>query len=160
MNQPIIHSSVFVAPGAFVTGDVVIGENSSVWYNAVLRGDMAQIIIGKNTNVQDGWHPAHGPRQPAAAGRLCDRGPWGHPSWLHRSGGQPGGDGRNYPGWRRHWQKLPGWGRRAGDAQNSQCQTVPWSWATRQKLSAAFPPKSWKTCATMPMNILRCLKKC
>ena len=54
MNQPIIHSSVFVAPGAFVTGDVVIGENSSVWYNAVLRGDMAQITIGKNTNVQDG----------------------------------------------------------------------------------------------------------
>lgn len=48
-----IAKSVFLAPGAQVVGDVKIGENSSVWYNAVLRGDTNPIIIGENTNVQD-----------------------------------------------------------------------------------------------------------
>lgn len=80
MNQPIIHSSVFVAPGAFVTGDVVIGENSSVWYNAVLRGDMAQIIIGKNTNVQDGCILHTDPGSPL---RLGDYVTVGHGAILH-----------------------------------------------------------------------------
>ena len=80
MNQPIIHSSVFVAPGAFVTGDVVIGENSSVWYNAVLRGDMAQITIGKNTNVQDGCILHTDPGSPL---RLGDYVTVGHGAILH-----------------------------------------------------------------------------
>ena len=80
MNQPIIHSSVFVAPGAFVTGDVVIGESSSVWYNAVLRGDMAQIIIGKNTNVQDGCILHTDPGSPL---RLGDYVTVGHGAILH-----------------------------------------------------------------------------
>ena len=48
-----IAESVFLAPGAHVLGDVEIGENSSVWYNAVIRGDNNPIKIGKNTNVQD-----------------------------------------------------------------------------------------------------------
>lgn len=80
MNQAIIHPSVFVAPGAFVVGDVVIGENSSVWYNAVLRGDMAQIVIGKNTNVQDGCilHT-----DPGSQLRLGDYVTVGHGAILH-----------------------------------------------------------------------------
>lgn len=52
-HQPKIDKSVFVAATASILGDVVIGHNSSVWYNAVLRGDTNAIIIGKNTNVQD-----------------------------------------------------------------------------------------------------------
>ena len=49
-----IHSSVFVAPGAMVIGDVSIGEESSVWFNCVLRGDLEPIRIGCRTNIQDG----------------------------------------------------------------------------------------------------------
>jgi len=48
-----IAKSVFLAHGAQIIGNVEIGENSSVWYNAVLRGDSNTIRIGKNTNVQD-----------------------------------------------------------------------------------------------------------
>ena len=49
----MIHASSFVAPGAVVLGDVSLGENSSVWYNSVVRGDMAAIRIGDNSNIQD-----------------------------------------------------------------------------------------------------------
>ena len=44
---------VYVADGAKIIGDVEIGENSSVWYNAVVRGDSNSIVIGKSTNIQD-----------------------------------------------------------------------------------------------------------
>ncbi len=50
---PAVHESVFCAPGSWVIGDVVIGENSSVWYNAVVRGDVHYIRIGSGTNIQD-----------------------------------------------------------------------------------------------------------
>lgn len=52
--EPTIANTAWVAPGAVVTGDVTIGEHSSVWYNSVVRGDSASIIIGDETNVQDG----------------------------------------------------------------------------------------------------------
>lgn len=48
-----IHDTVFLAPGSQVVGDVVIGKNSSVWYNAVIRADVNPVRIGENTNVQD-----------------------------------------------------------------------------------------------------------
>lgn len=48
------HDSVFVAPGSHVIGDVVLEENSSVWFNSVLRGDNERITIGAESNVQDG----------------------------------------------------------------------------------------------------------
>ena len=50
---PTIHSSAWVVPGATVLGDVVLEEESSVWYGAVLRGDINRIIIGPRSNVQD-----------------------------------------------------------------------------------------------------------
>ena len=56
-NQPhpdLIDESVFIAPGAVIVGDVRLGAHSSVWYNAVLRGDSDTISIGPRTNVQDG----------------------------------------------------------------------------------------------------------
>ena len=51
---PRLHPTVFVAEGAMVVGDVEIGEQSSVWFNAVVRGDIFPIKIGKRTNIQDG----------------------------------------------------------------------------------------------------------
>ncbi|MGQ9721433.1 MAG: gamma carbonic anhydrase family protein [Candidatus Jordarchaeum sp.] len=51
--KPKIHKSVFIAEGAQIWGDVEIGEGSSVWFNAVIRGDEGKITIGKNTNIQD-----------------------------------------------------------------------------------------------------------
>jgi len=52
--QPeLIHPSIYLAPGAVVIGDVTIGEDSSIWFNAVLRGDTAAIRIGQRTNIQD-----------------------------------------------------------------------------------------------------------
>ena len=51
---PKFPKSVFVAPNAAVIGDVEIGEDSSVWFNSVIRGDVHQIRIGEKTNIQDG----------------------------------------------------------------------------------------------------------
>ena len=51
---PSIHTSVYVAPGAMIIGDVKIGEESSIWFNCVLRGDLEPIHIGCRTNIQDG----------------------------------------------------------------------------------------------------------
>jgi gamma-carbonic anhydrase len=50
---PKIHPSVFVAEGAQIIGDVEIGAGSSVWFNAVIRGDVNYIRIGERTNIQD-----------------------------------------------------------------------------------------------------------
>ncbi len=54
IKDPIIHPSVFIAKGAQIVGDVQLDEDSSVWYNCVLRGDINKIIVGKRTNIQDG----------------------------------------------------------------------------------------------------------
>ncbi len=52
-TTPNIDKSVFVADSADIIGDVTIGENSSVWFGAVIRGDVNYIKIGKNTSIQD-----------------------------------------------------------------------------------------------------------
>ncbi|OIK14924.1 gamma carbonic anhydrase family protein [Bacillus sp. MUM 13] len=52
-TTPIIDNSVFIAPGARIIGNVTIGKDSSVWFNAVLRGDEGPISIGEKCNVQD-----------------------------------------------------------------------------------------------------------
>lgn len=51
---PQVDRSAFIAPGAVVVGSVTIGEASSVWFQAVVRGDIAPIAIGDRTSVQDG----------------------------------------------------------------------------------------------------------
>jgi carbonic anhydrase/acetyltransferase-like protein (isoleucine patch superfamily) len=53
-REPRIAPSAYIAESADVIGDVEIGENSSVWFQTVLRGDIELIRIGKNSNVQDG----------------------------------------------------------------------------------------------------------
>lgn len=52
--EPQIEESVYVSESADIIGKVKIGKNSSVWYNSVIRGDDEEIIIGENTNIQDG----------------------------------------------------------------------------------------------------------
>ncbi len=52
--RPVLGAGVFVAPGAIVVGAVEMGAQSSAWYGAVLRGDINHIIVGAQSNVQDG----------------------------------------------------------------------------------------------------------
>lgn len=66
-HQPRVHSTAFVAPGAVLVGDVEVGEDASIWFCTVVRGDVHHIRIGARTNVQDGsvlhvttdTHPLH-----------------------------------------------------------------------------------------------------
>jgi carbonic anhydrase/acetyltransferase-like protein (isoleucine patch superfamily) len=51
---PKYGSNCFLAENATLTGDVVIGDNCSIWFNAVVRGDVHSIRIGNNVNIQDG----------------------------------------------------------------------------------------------------------
>ena len=51
--KPSFDETVLVCPGAAIVGNVTLGKNVSVWYNAVLRGDEGTITVGENTNIQD-----------------------------------------------------------------------------------------------------------
>ena len=53
-NFPEISSDSWVAPNAIIIGKVKLEKNSSIWFNAVLRGDIEKIVIGENSNIQDG----------------------------------------------------------------------------------------------------------
>ena len=53
LKKPAFGKGVYVAEGAVVLGDVSLGDHSSVWCNAVLRGDINHIAIGHHTNIQD-----------------------------------------------------------------------------------------------------------
>ncbi len=53
-HRPNIHKTAFVAPGADVIGRVRLAKHSSIWFGAVLRGDVNRIEIGEATNIQDG----------------------------------------------------------------------------------------------------------
>lgn len=50
---PAIHETVFIAPVAYLIGDVQVGEGSTIWFNAVLRADDGPIIVGKRCSIQD-----------------------------------------------------------------------------------------------------------
>lgn len=52
-KTPKIGKDVYIAGGAVVIGDVTLGDHASVWYNAVLRGDINRIVVGQYTNIQD-----------------------------------------------------------------------------------------------------------
>ncbi len=53
-TKPVVHRSAFIADGVRIIGDVSIEQQCSIWFNAVLRGDLAPIRIGQRTNIQDG----------------------------------------------------------------------------------------------------------
>ena len=52
--SPTLAADAYVAPGAQLIGDVRLGAGASVWYNCVLRGDVAPIVVGARSNIQDG----------------------------------------------------------------------------------------------------------
>jgi carbonic anhydrase/acetyltransferase-like protein (isoleucine patch superfamily) len=53
-NVPEISADSWVAPNAIIVGKIKLEKNSSIWFNAVLRGDIEKIVIGENSNIQDG----------------------------------------------------------------------------------------------------------
>jgi len=71
---------VFVAPGAAVIGDVHLGPESSVWFGAVLRGDIERITIGRGSNIQDGSVLHTDPQNPCTVGEYVTV---GHMAMLH-----------------------------------------------------------------------------
>lgn len=78
--KPKIHPTVFLAKGSVVSGDVEIGEDSSIWYNTVIRGDIAPTIIGKRVSVQDNSTLHQSPDNPLL---LEDEVTVGHNAVLH-----------------------------------------------------------------------------
>lgn len=77
---PKIAESAFIADYVTITGDVEIGEESSVWYNTVIRGDVAPTIIGKKVNIQDNSVLHQSPNNPLI---LEDEVTVGHQVILH-----------------------------------------------------------------------------
>ncbi len=70
-------------------GDVTLGDNASIWYNAVLRGDINRIIVGEHTNIQDNSVLHLADDFPCERGQLRDRRPFRHCSCLP------------------HWRRMP-----------------------------------------------------
>lgn len=68
-TRPELGPESFIAPGARLIGDVVLGARASVWFNAVLRGDRARITVGADSNVQDGAVVHADPGMPTEIGR-------------------------------------------------------------------------------------------
>lgn len=63
-----IHPTAFIAPGVVIVGDVTLGEECSVWFNATLRGDTTPLTIGPRTNIQEGCIFHADPGFPAIVG--------------------------------------------------------------------------------------------
>jgi carbonic anhydrase/acetyltransferase-like protein (isoleucine patch superfamily) len=68
-NVPEINADSWVAPNAIIIGKVKLEKNSSVWFNAVLRGDIEKIVIGENSNIQDGSVLHTDPGYPLTVGK-------------------------------------------------------------------------------------------
>ena len=71
MNQPLIHPSAWVAPSAQLFGAVAIGEDVSVWHNAVVRAECQEVRIGRLTNIQDFVMIHVGFDHPTTIGEFC-----------------------------------------------------------------------------------------
>lgn len=79
-RRPQLGAGVFIAPSADVLGDVTLGEGSSVWYQAVLRGDINRILVGPRSNIQDGAVVHLADDFPAVIGELVTI---GHKAVVH-----------------------------------------------------------------------------
>src|SRR5438270_12170614 len=77
---PRIHPTAYVVPNATIIGDVSLGEEASVWYGAVLRGDINRIVIGPRTNLQDNVVVHLSDDCPAIVGELVTI---GHSAIIH-----------------------------------------------------------------------------
>ena len=68
-KTPKLDTDCWVAPNAVIIGKVELKKNSNIWFNAVLRGDLEPIIIGENSNVQDGCIIHTDPGCPVTVGK-------------------------------------------------------------------------------------------
>ncbi|MEK3887665.1 gamma carbonic anhydrase [Bacillus sp. FSL K6-3431] len=81
-KTPNIDASAYIADYATITGDVTIGKNSSVWFNCVIRGDVASTVIGEKVNIQDNSVLHQSPNKPLI---IEDGATIGHQVILHSS---------------------------------------------------------------------------
>ncbi len=79
-QRPVLSRGVWIAPTAIVTGDVEIGEGSSIWFQTVVRGDVSSIRIGRETNIQDACVLHTGSNSPLVIGNRVSV---GHMVVLH-----------------------------------------------------------------------------
>ena len=79
-QQPVLGQGVYIARTAVVLGDVTLGDHASVWYNAVVRGDINRIVIGDRTNIQDNAVLHLADEFPCLLGRLVTV---GHSAIVH-----------------------------------------------------------------------------
>lgn len=79
-DEPKIHPSAWIAPGAVVVGKVTLGRDASVWYGSVLRGDDEEIVVGDEVNIQDMCCLHSDPGEPAV---LEDKVSLGHKAMVH-----------------------------------------------------------------------------
>ena len=81
-RTPVVPKSAFVEASAQVVGDVVLGEEASVWFNAVLRGDVGPIRVGARSNLQD-LVMVHGTREKGTFAVIGDEVTVGHSAIIH-----------------------------------------------------------------------------
>lgn len=79
-HTPQIHPTAFIAENATIIGNVIIGAHASVWYNVTVRGDNDRIVIGENSNIQDGAVLHADPGRPLTLGKNVTV---GHMAMLH-----------------------------------------------------------------------------
>jgi carbonic anhydrase/acetyltransferase-like protein (isoleucine patch superfamily) len=79
-QRPTVHPSAWVAPSAELIADVVLGEEASVWFGAVIRGDNTRITVGARSNVQEGVAMHSDAGVPLTVGEDCTI---GHHAILH-----------------------------------------------------------------------------
>jgi gamma-carbonic anhydrase len=79
-KSPVVAADAFIAAGAQLAGEVVVGAASSIWFNAVLRGDIAPVVIGHHSNIQDGTVCHVGEQAPCVVGNYVTV---GHQAVLH-----------------------------------------------------------------------------
>ncbi len=79
-KHPVVAADAFIAAGAQLVGDVTVGAAASIWFNAVLRGDLAPVVIGHHSNIQDGTVCHVGEAAPCVVGNYVTV---GHQAVLH-----------------------------------------------------------------------------
>jgi carbonic anhydrase/acetyltransferase-like protein (isoleucine patch superfamily) len=82
-KKPKSSGENWVAPNATIIGDVTLEKNTSVWFNAVLRGDIENIFVGEGSNVQDGSVLHTDPGCPLKNWKKCNHRSYGNATWLH-----------------------------------------------------------------------------
>ncbi len=116
-RRPVLHDTAWIAPSADVIGEVVLGEQVSLWFGAVVRADNGPVHIGARTNIQDGAVLHSDPGSPLTIGADCTV---GHRAILHGCTVEDGcligmgatvlNDAKSGPG---RWSALARWLRRA-----------------------------------------------